>query len=623
MSGLPANIRNLAEVEAFEKTPLQERMRAFNVFDLVAMGAAHDPGRAVIHYLRHADPDETPETLSYGDYLTRIRQAANLLHRLAGEGGVIGALLPMVPENYITLAAGPTAGIFCPVNWALSAEAIAGVMQAAKVTVLVALGPSPEFTIWETAQKVAALVPSIAHVIQVQGPGGEKDADADFNDFLDGENGDDFDFERLDSADATAIYCPTGGTTGAPKLARLAHGAIAYKCHVYGWFLGHGPEDVIFAGTPLFHSGGIVNRSLSPLSQGMTNVILSPHGFREKNTYKNFWKLVEKYGATELIAVPTALSALMSQPVNADISSLKPYSNTGSAALPAAVGRAVEEKFGVIMLSNYGLTENTASAAMPPRHGRPRYGSSGIRLPYTHIKAVRVDSHGAYEADCQPGEAGVIAIKGPGVTKGYVDESLNAGLFFADGWLNTGDLGRFDEDGFIWITGRLKDLIIRGGNNIDSRIIDETLQDHEAVELAAAVGKPDAHAGELPIAYVQLKPGASASAEDIRLYARRNIPERGAAPAEIHIIDKIPLTDVGKIFKPPLRRSAAEKAFAEALAPLAGRGIGIAVSVDDGAAEGTVARITLSGADQGAIAEAAEIMAAYTMRHEIVRADGG
>jgi len=260
---------------------------------------------------------------------------------------------------------------------------------------------------------------------------------------------------------------------------------------------------------------------------------------------------------------------------------------------------------------------------MPPRHGRPRYGSSGIRLPYTHIKAVRVDSHGAYEADCQPGEAGVIAIKGPGVTKGYVDESLNAGLFFADGWLNTGDLGRFDEDGFIWITGRLKDLIIRGGNNIDSRIIDETLQDHEAVELAAAVGKPDAHAGELPIAYVQLKPGATASAEDIRLYARENIPERGAAPAEIQIIDKIPLTDVGKIFKPPLRRDAAEKAFAEALAPLAGPGIGIAVNVDDGAAQGTVARITLSGADEGAAAEAGKIMAAYTMRHEIVRADDG
>jgi fatty-acyl-CoA synthase len=332
---------------------------------------------------------------------------------------------------------------------------------------------------------------------------------------------------------------------------------------------------------------------------------------------------VEKYGATELIAVPTALSALMRQPVDADISTLKPYSNTGSAALPAAVGRAVEEKFGVIMLSNYGLTENTASAAMPPRHGRPRYGSSGIRLPYTQIKAVKVDGAGVYQGDCEDGEAGVIAIKGLGVTKGYVDESLNDGLFFPGGWLNTGDLGRFDEDGFIWITGRVKDLIIRDGNNIDSRVIDETLQDHEAVQLAAAVGKPDAYAGELPIAYVQLKPAAEASAEDIRLYARENIPERGAAPAEIHIIDKMPLTDVGKIFKPPLRRDAAERAFTEALAGLAGRGIDIGVTVNDSGAQGTMATIELAGADDTALAEAVEVMAAYTMRHEIKRADGG
>ena len=153
MNGQPANIHNIAEVEAFEKTPLIARMRAHNVFHLVAMGAAHDADRAVIHYLRHADPDETPETLSYGGYLTRIRQAANLFHRLAGEGGVTGVLLPMVPENYVTLAAGPTAGILAPVNWALSAEAIAAVMRAAKVNVLVALGPSPEFTIWERRKR--------------------------------------------------------------------------------------------------------------------------------------------------------------------------------------------------------------------------------------------------------------------------------------------------------------------------------------------------------------------------------------------------------------------------------------------------------------------------------------
>ncbi|NQV55164.1 MAG: acyl-CoA synthetase [Rhodospirillales bacterium] len=619
-------IHNLAEVEAFEETPLEERMTAWTMYDVAAAGAAkaeaYRPGKAIIHYLRHADPNEAPLTLSYTDYMAKVRQAANLFHRLLGgvEDGVIGVLLPTVPENYITLVAGPTAGILCPVNWALTPEAIASVMNAANVRVLVTLGPCPEFEIFETAQKVAALCPGIEHVIEVQGPGGDANKNNDFNALIAIEPDGKLNFERPIARGTTAVYCPTGGTTGNPKLARMAHSSIAYKCHVYGWFLGHGASDTIFSGTPLFHSGGIVNRTMSPISQGMTNVILSPHGFREKNTYKNFWKLVEKFQATELIAVPTALSALLSQPVDADISSLKPYSNTGSAGLPAAVGRQLKEKFGVQMLSNYGLTENTASAAMPPRHGAPRYGSSGIRLPYTQIKAVRVSADGAYAGDCEVNESGVIAIKGPGVTKGYVDESLNAGLFFEGGWLNTGDLGRFDEDGFIWITGRLKDLIIRGGNNIDSRIIDETLQDHEAIELAAAVGKPDTYAGELPIAYVQLKPGATATSEEIRLYARENIPERGAAPTEIHIIDKMPLTDVGKIFKPPLRRDAAERAFTEAL--VAG-GITATVSVSDNSGRGTLATITLPAAsDDAAEINAEEIMSAYTIAHEIVRADG-
>ncbi len=129
----PANIRNLAEVKAFEKTPLIERMRANNFFDLAAMGAARDPGRTVIHYLRHADPNETPVSLSYGDYLKRIRQAANLFRRLAGDGGVIGALLPTVPENYITLRRQADGGHPRAGELGLSAEAIAGVMQAPRL----------------------------------------------------------------------------------------------------------------------------------------------------------------------------------------------------------------------------------------------------------------------------------------------------------------------------------------------------------------------------------------------------------------------------------------------------------------------------------------------------------
>jgi fatty-acyl-CoA synthase len=373
----------------------------------------------------------------------------------------------------------------------------------------------------------------------------------------------------------------------------------------------------MFAGNPLFHSGGIVNRTLSPMSCGITLVVVSPHGFRAPASRDNFWKLVERYRVTEIVAPPTMLAAMVNRPTGgADLSTLKKYANTGSAGLPAATARAFEEKFGVRIQANYGLTGNTASAAIAPRWGEPRYGASGIRLPYTQIKTVVVNRDGAYVRDGAPGEPGVIAVKGPGVVSGYVDESLNRGLFFPGGWLNTGDLGRIDEDGYLWITGRVKDLIIRGGNNIDASMIDDTLLQHPAVELAAAVGKPDAYAGELPVAYVQLKPGATASADEIREFARANIPERGAAPVEVHVLPKIPLTDVGKIYKPPLRQDAARREFEAALA-----GIAAHVEVVNDPASGMRARITLESPDglrdEAAEARVRKIMDRYTMGHDV------
>ena len=467
------SIETLADIEAFERTPLEDRMEAWTIYDLVARGAAIDPDNPVIHYILDGDPEEEPLSITYGQFLTRVTQTANLFHRLAG-GEAVGVLLPMVPENYFMLCGIPTAGILAPANWMLEPSAIAGIFAAAGVKTLVALGPTPGFEIWEKAERVLELIDGIERVIQVKGPGGAVDPDRDFTRLMAAEPGDGLAFGKTPAPGDTAIYCPTGGTTGAPKLAPLRHESIAYKCHVYGWVLGFEPGDIIFAGTPLFHSGGIVNRTMCPLFQGMTNVILSPHGFRNKNIVKNFWKLVERFKATELVAVPTVLSTLANNPPTVeDVSTMKPYANTGSAGMPGALTRKIEEAIGVRVLANYGLTENTASAAAPPRAGTPRYGASGMRLPYTRIKTV-IAENGVIERDCGPDEIGIIAIKGPGVIAGYVDGGLNKDLFFEGGWLNTGDLGRIDEDGFIWVTGRLKDLIIRGGNNLDAKMIDET-----------------------------------------------------------------------------------------------------------------------------------------------------
>lgn len=152
----------------------------------------------------------------------------------------------------------------------------------------------------------------------------------------------------------------------------------------------------------------------------------------------------------------------------------------------------------------------------------------------------------------------MLAISGPNVFAGYRNPDQDTGLWLdlGDGrrWMNTGDLGRQDAQGYFYLTGRKKELIIRGGHNIDPASIEEPLHRHPAVQLAAAVGRPDVHAGELPVAYVQLKPGAGATEDELLSFAREQIGERAAIPKAIRLVAALPLTSVGKIFKPEFRQ---------------------------------------------------------------------
>jgi fatty-acyl-CoA synthase len=163
----------------------------------------------------------------------------------------------------------------------------------------------------------------------------------------------------------------------------------------------------------------------------------------------------------------------------------------------------------------------------------------------------------------------VLVVRGPNVFAGYKVAEHNRELWIDAGegerWLNTGDLGRQDADGYFYLTGRKKELIIRGGHNIDPAAIEQPLHEHPAVLMAAAVGRPDAHAGEVPVAYVQLKPGADAAEEELMTFARDHIGERAAVPKAIRIVPAMPLTGVGKIFKPTLKLRETEDALIEAL----------------------------------------------------------
>jgi fatty-acyl-CoA synthase len=233
-------------------------------------------------------------------------------------------------------------------------------------------------------------------------------------------------------------------------------------------------------------------------------------------------------------------------------------------------------------------------------------------MPYQRVRAAILDGAGRFVRDCATDEIGTLLIAGPAVFPGYLREQDNARVWAEPGWLNTGDLCRVDRDGYVWLTGRAKDLIIRGGHNIDPQVIEEALLAHPSVAMAAAVGQPDAYAGELPMAYVVLRPGAAASVGDIAQWCRERIPERAAVPVRVEVLPSLPLTAVGKTYKPELRWRAIEYVLRAALAE---KGIDAAVSAGADERHGTLAQVRV--ADPAREGEAREVLGAFAVASEI------
>jgi fatty-acyl-CoA synthase len=614
-----AAIRGLADIEALERVPLEARIDSWDVNMWIRRGFALAPEKPAILSLDDADPAAIPRTVTYGALSRRVTQIANLFHAMGvRKGDAVFYLLPNVPQLFMVQLAALSAGIACGINWMLKPDQLAELVRAADVRLIVALGPTPGYEIWENVQAVVAAMPKPIPVISVPLAGGTA-LDDDLETLADRRNGDALYAANVHGPDDIAAYIHSGGTTGAPKLVKVTHRGLVYKCWAATEMMAHTSDDVIFADYPMFHIAGFLGRGVLPAVHGMTIAIPTPLGAREKRFVQNYWQLVEKFGITVFSGVPTTLAALAKTPLgDADTSSLRPYATTGSTALPVTVAEELERMIGVRLLLTYGSTEYCQNVTQAPRDGEARYGSAGIRLPYTQIRIVELDDDGKVTRECATGEIGVVIVRSPGNTPGYVDPRYDAGFFTAEGWINSGDLGRFDEAGYLWLTGRAKDLIIRGGHNIDPQVIEEALLKHPAVFLAAAVGRPDSYAGEVPVAYVQLLEGAAIDGEALRLFVRETIAERAAAPVEIFVLDELPLTDVRKPAKAQLRYDAARREVARALAAALGEAARIAVTVGPDAVRGTLATISVRSSDAAIERRVAEAMAPYTLAWRIV-----
>ena len=326
---------------------------------------------------------------------------------------------------------------------------------------------------------------------------------------------------------------------------------------------------------------------------GAEVVILSPAGFRNPRIVADFWRIVERTGATIVGGVPTALGAVAKvDPQGVDLSRVR-INVSGASLLPRAVAEQIEQITGESIREVYGMTECGGVICVDPVL-RPRViGSAGCPIPFCDVEARALDGARPSSRDCLPGEPGVLVVRGPNVTPGYKDTAQSDTLFTADGWLVTGDVGHVDANGRVFITGRAKDLIIRSGHNIDPALIEACLLRHPAVADAAAVGMPDAYAGEVPVVYVTLRQGMCVTEDELLAFARASIHEPPALPKQLFVWRELPMTAVGKIYKPALRQHCAERLLMEVLAgePIAS----LAVREEPG--RGQVVFIELAAAD--------------------------
>ncbi len=537
---------------------LARRLPERSVLDVFVAAAARQPERIAITMLMSGAPDEQPRRVNYRELLGLVRRSANLFSSLGGSRPGVAYMLPSLIETHATLWGAETAGYAVPINFLLQVEHVAALLEASGARILVALGPHPVLDIWQKALQLRDRVPGLT-LLRVAPPGTPpEDGVLDFHTALMNQPDDRLLFGAPGLGDDVAAYFHTGGTTGTPKLVAHTHRS-QLTAALGGAVLGDmRASDTLTATLPLFHVGGTIFCGLSAFMAGVGLLVMSPGGLRTPAMVQGFWRLVAQYGATLVGGVPTAVGAVLEVPLGgADISAVR-AGFCGAALLPPAVGERFKQVTGRGLFEVYGMTEASGLIAIDPVAGGGGVGSVGWALPYTQVEIRRLGADGRLGEICAMGEVGVISVRGPHVSPGYRNPDHDVGVF-QDGTLNSGDLGYTDETGRIHIAGRSKDLIIRSGHNIDPVMIENAMSEHPAVLLAAAVGMPDAYAGELPVCFVTVRQGAQVNEEELHRHAQQCIGERPAWPKRFHIVEAIPMTSVGKIFKPELRCDAAAR----------------------------------------------------------------
>jgi fatty-acyl-CoA synthase len=572
--------RSPHDLPAVEAVPLAARGLPASSYDAVRRAAQLWPDRRAVTVLPDGARWDRARDITFGALAGQVTRVANLLRTLGvGRGDAVGLLSPNTAELLPAILGAQACGIAAPANPSLRPAEVEHLLSRSRARLIVAAGPELHPQGWHLARAVArsggasallALRPTDA---EGPPPGLEPLPGVLVGHLFD--LADDVPGDRLvdvtpPGADDLAAFFHTGGTTGLPKLAAHTHVNEITDAWAVATMSELTEDDPILAALPLFHINALVVTLLAPLLRGRPVVWAGPLGYRDPGLIAGLWRIVEHHGIAAMSAVPSIYAKLTQIPVDADISSLR-LCIVGAAPLPKAVGDRWLAHTGRPLLQGYGLTEATCATTRTfPDHPVP--GTVGQRLPYQRVKAVDIDPATGAVTDLPDGVIGTLAIAGPTVFPGYLvgfdgHRPVLDGLGKLHGeWLDTGDLGSVDGDGFVTLAGRAKDVIVRGGHNIDPQVIEAALLSHPLVREAAAVGRIDQYAGEVPVAYVTVS--GDVDPGDLLDWAARHVPEAAAAPKEVVVLPALPVTTVGKLHKVTLSADAARRELAPHLTPL-------------------------------------------------------
>ena len=509
----------------YNAMPKESNKSPVNLRELVELRTAERCGETFL--FSEADG----RSWTYGEFNTAINRAANLLKTNGiGKGDVVSLLMPNSAEYIIAYFAcfkiGALAG---PVNSLLKAEEIRYVVNNSEAKLLLRSAdislPSRES------------LPTLRNVIIFD----------DVDTVTKGQS-DELEAVELDTSD-DAIIIYTSGTTGKPKGCLLTHGNVIANARQITEWLDFTESDRLLTIMPLFHMNAVSVTTMTPLYAGGSSVV-SP-----KFSASKFWQIISDYRITSFGSVATMLSMLLQKypegvPENLETSQLR-FAMCGSAPVPAEVMKKFEETFNCPVIEGYGLSESTCRSTFNPPDKNRRAGSCGI--PIGNEMAV-------FDEEDRPvpdGELGEIVLRGDNIFKAYFKNEEATAKAFRNGWFHTGDIGYRSPDGFFYIADRKSDMIIRGGENIYPREIDELLFSHPAVASAAVIGVPDELYGEEVAAFVVLKDGAKVTGEEIMNFCRERLADF-KCPKSVHFLEDIPKGPTGKLLKRELAKMFTE-----------------------------------------------------------------